>query len=221
MPHMAKNTEKLMQSLYNIQMAIHRVRTSNTKRRFELLKQLRDILEEYYKEIVTVLAEFNSFAREVGRLLKKYQECEPVQIVYFLRELVEKCEACRLQVQRLIEIHDSVQDLFGRIEVSFRNGQSTGLDESMAMFASSCEALRREVENITPFFDGEVNKCEAYLKAAEGRSEGASIRRAREFANRWANYLPVLKQAMSDIEKNCDALILLPKDDKKSRCMIV
>lgn len=220
-----------MLSLYNIQMAVNSIRISDTMHTSE---QLRVRLQEYYEEIVAVLEEFDLFSREVGRLLKKYRECEPVQFVHFLRELVEKCKHCRSQVQKLIKSHVSVQQLFDRIAASLRNGQSAQgrkkgggrtrpSEEAIIIFSSSCEALQREVESITPFLDGEVNTCEEYLKAAEGRSRKESIDRALEFANKWCKYQSVLKRTVFDIQKNSDALVPPPKDDlpKKSRCMIV
>jgi hypothetical protein len=212
---------ELMFALYNIQEAIINAKGQNQSEQF---KEIRHHIYGYWEGIVVALRRCHTFSLEVQRLQQSFRNTDKEQLVLLLEELLTSCERCRDEAIGLLSLHETSLKIYHNYEEEFkltlrnatrssrsrqkRSSNRPDGESSMNTFTTSFRTLKKEVENMTQFLDGQLLACQSYLSAARGQEEKMPLDEANRFANKWREYQGSTIKAIVEIQKNCDAVLV-------------
>jgi hypothetical protein len=212
---------ELMFALYSIQEAIINAKGQNQSGQF---KEIRQHLYGYWEGIVITLKRCHTFALEVQRLHQSIKDTDNEQLVLLLEELLKGCELCRDEATGLFSLHETSLKVYRNHEAAFKltlrnatrsrksrqkrkRNQPNG-ESSMNTFTTTFRTLKKEVENMAVFLDGQVLACQTYSSAARGHEQRIPLDDANRFASKWIEYQGSTIKAIIEIQRSCDAVLI-------------
>jgi hypothetical protein len=190
------------------------------------LKQCWDGAKDLLQECYTVACTVSLMENEASTA--KYE-----QVMTLMNELVNGCEKCNSKAQALANRHSIPMERYKKFETTLRqialptskkgqnqshaNNEVTKYEDmfkdmykAMSAFAAAYKTLQGRIDNMVIFFNGEVQACHLYLKAAQGHNTGVTLDQARQFAMEWDRVRPFIKAAKANVSRVCEAIAISP-----------
>jgi hypothetical protein len=173
--------------------------------------EIRRSLRAYLNAIFHTLQACYSFAHSWENVpLAQHRE----DLIRLLPEVVELCEICQDQAQKLIRMHsaymNSYEGRLGSIENMLRgpvpkkgNVDSKG-EAAMRDFATANRELHSQVTGLTTFLDKQHATCKRYNNAAKDSNIRVSLNEAKQYGNGWTTNQTAILQAKSSIANLVD-----------------
>jgi hypothetical protein len=147
------------------------------------------------------------------------------QRVSFMNDLVAICKQCHDKAQVLANQHSIPIERYKTFETTLhllalptsKDGRNqshaeneVARYEAMPTFTSAYENLQGKVDDMVVFFGDQVQTCNLYLEAVQGRNTRVTLDQARQFAMEWTRVRPIIIAAKVKVSRVCEAITMSP-----------